>query len=112
VNKVSLIDWAKGYVAASNAHDLELIRPMFRETAVYQSSGVGFHEGGAQIVAMMEGFLGANPDVHWQVQNYKTIEGNGVEFDFIMCMGGEKSKGVERIFFDETGAIIRIEMIR
>lgn len=99
MDKETLISLAREYVDASNAHDLARIRPMFVANARYQSSGVGDHEGAETILAMMQGFFETNPDVHWAPENFSVIENNGVEFDFVITLGGNSNRGVERLFF-------------
>jgi len=102
--------WA--YVEASNQHDMARIGPMLSDDIVYVSSGVGDHEGAGAVLEMMSAFHEANPDVHWQAENYRTIDRDGVEFDFVMTLGGAEHRGVERIFFTPTGQIRRIEVKR
>ncbi len=107
-----LIARTRAYVDASNDHDVERIRTMLSDGATYQSSGVGEHEGADAIIAMNTTFFAAKPDVHWQPANFRTVEGDGVEFDFVITIGGADSRGVERVFFDDTGQIVRVEVER
>ncbi len=107
-----LVQRAQAYVAASNAHDVSAVETMLAAECVYESSGVGRHEGAEAIIAMMRGFFASAPDVHWQTDGYRPVAGNGVEFDFVISMNGETSNGVERLFFDDRGAITRVEVAR
>jgi hypothetical protein len=107
-----LVEQTKSYVAASNAHDLTRIEPMFAADAIYRSSGVGQHEGAPAIIAMMKTFFDANPDVHWDTSSFRVIEENGVEFDFVISLGGNSSTGIERLFFDADNLIRLIEVER
>ena len=107
-----LIERAKDYVDASNAHDVERIEAMLAPDALYLSTGVGRHEGAAAILAMNRSFFGANPDVHWDAQNYRTVADRGVEFDFAISFGETVGNGVERVFFNAAGNIIRVEVER
>ena len=111
-NEQHLLALAQAYVAASNAHDIEAIAPMIALDCVYVSSSVGQHDGSEAIIAMMRGFFDSAPDVHWQASDYRLIAGNGVEFDFVISMNGESSRGTERLFFDDSGAISRVEVAR
>ena len=103
---------AQAYVDASNQHDMARIGPMFAPDIVYVSSGVGAHEGTDAVYAMMTAFHDANPEVHWEASDYRPIGEDGVEFDFVMTMGGKKHPGVERIYFTTDGLISRIEVAR
>lgn len=107
-----LVKRARAYVAASNAHDIAAIEPMIAPDCIYVSSGVGRHDGAGAIIAMMRDFFEAVPDVNWQARDYRAVTGNGVEFDFVISMNGESSTGVERLFFDDSGAIVRVEVAR
>jgi len=110
--KRDLIALAEAYVAASNAHDLDEITAMFAPDAQYRSSGVGGHDGRDAIRAMNEAFFAANPDVRWETSGHRIVPGEGVEFDFVISLGGTRSRGVERVFFDENGLIRRVEVER
>ena len=103
---------AQGYVHASNQHDMTRIGAMLSEDIIYASSGVGEHEGAGAVMHMMAAFHEANPEVHWQAENYRIIDRDGVEFDFIMTLDGAEHRGVERIFFTPDGLIRRIEVER
>ena len=107
-----LIGKAQAYVEASNKHDMARIGPMLSDHIAYASSGVGGHEGASAVLRMMATFHEANPEVHWQAENYRLIAREGVEFDFIMTLGGAEHRGVERIFFAPDGLIRRIEVER
>ena len=107
-----LLKRAQAYVAASNAHDIAAIESMIAADCVYVSSGVGSHDGADAIIAMMRGFFDAVPDVSWQASRYRPIAGSGVEFDFVISMNGKSSTGVERLFFDDRGMIVRVEVAR
>jgi len=102
-----LIRKAESYVAASNDHDVARIRPMLAPECSYRSAGVGAHDGVDTITTMMQSFFAANPDVHWQVENYRW-QSDYVVFDFVITLGGNSSAGVEEIHFDEAGAISQI----
>ncbi len=103
---------AKAYVDASNAHDLSRIRPMFAANAVYRSSGVGEHTGVDAIIGMMQDFFAANSDVYWDTTDFHAVEESGIEFSFVITLGGISSTGVERLFFNEDNAIRLIEVAR
>lgn len=106
------IERAEAYVEASNAHDVERIATLLNDSAVYRSTGVGGHDGKAAILAMNQKFFSDNPDVHWEAANYRAIGDEGVEFDFEISLKGKLSSGVERVFFDTDGLIIRVEVER
>jgi hypothetical protein len=118
LNRSEYIELAKAYVALSNAHKLDLIFPMFIESASYQSSSVGSFEGKADIENMMSNFFTSFPDVHWQVAEYRYAIERRVEFDFVMtatnAQSGEKieRRGLETIQFNKEGFItsIRVEI--
>jgi len=100
---------ARKYVRLSNKHDLESIEPMFLPDATYVSAAVGRHEGRDAIMSMMRGFFIEHPDVVWEVEEFRTID-SGVEFDFVMRMGGTENPGVERLIFDNHGIIRHVEV--
>lgn len=112
MNASELIGKTKAYVEASNAHDVDRIATMLKEDVVYQSTGVGRHEGAAAILTMNRSFFGEYPDVHWDAENYRTVDDGGVEFDFVITLGGHSSSGIERVFFDPSGRISRVEVER
>ena len=109
---LDLVTRTRTYVDASNDHDLGRITTMFAEQATYHSSGVGEHTGVGAILAMTSAFFAANPDVNWQPTNFRLVEKGGVEFDFIITIAGKASQGVERVFFDTDGRILRVEVER
>ena len=111
-SELELIARARSYVAASNDHDAARIEPMLADDCVYESSGVGRHEGLSAIVAMMRDFFAANPKVNWQPSNYRLRDEACVEFDFVIDLGDSTSEGVERLYFDGSGRISRIEVRR
>ena len=106
------IERAQAYVKASNEHDVELIATLLSDAAVYRSTGVGGHDGKAAILAMNAKFFAEYPDVHWDAVNYRTIAGEGVEFDFAISLKGKLSSGVERVFFDAQGLILLVVVER
>jgi hypothetical protein len=106
-----LIKKAEAYVAASNAHDIDRIKPMLAPECSYRSAGVGHHDGVEAIMTMMQSFFAANPDVHWQTENYQR-RSDHVVFDFVITLGANSSSGVEEIHFDEAGKISRIVVQR
>ena len=107
---------ARAYVGHSSARDLARIEPMFDPTATYRSTGVGDFSGRAAIVEMMAGFFDRFPDVTWQVESYRPLGADGVEFNFVMRAtgrdGGEaiERPGVERLFFTPGGLIRAVEV--
>lgn len=111
-NDPDCISLAKQYVSASNAHDLALIETMLAEDCRYVSSGVGEHQGKQAILAMMDGFFSANPDVHWDVAEFQLKAPRRVGFDFTISLGGKVSQGAEHIDFQEDGKISAIEVLR
>lgn len=106
-----LIKKAESYVAASNAHDIDCIRPMLAPECSYRSASVGQHDGVEAIMAMMQSFFAANPEVHWQADTYQR-RSDHVAFDFVITLGANSSSGVEEIHFDEAGKISRIVVQR
>jgi len=73
---------------------------MFAADAVYGSSTVGGHAGLEAITAMMTGFFGKFPAVHWQVEEYQVSKDypNCVEFLFVRTgvLNGEGQKNPSR----------------
>lgn len=108
----ALIEKTRAYVDASNEHDVDRIETMLAADAVYLSTGVGRHDGATAILHMNRSFFSANPDVHWNTTSYRVVENGGVEFDFIISLGGASYPGVERVFFDPQGKIVRVEVER
>ena len=103
---------AKSYVSASNAHDVSTIGPMLALDCRYISTGVGEHRGKTAILAMMAGFFSSNPDVHWDVPEYRLEGQQCVAFDFTISTDGQSNRGLEKISFTEDGLISVIEVIR
>ena len=103
-------DRARRYVELSNAHDADAIEPMIAADATYRSAGVGVHDGREAIMAMMRSFFADNPGIRWEVDEYRAIDGGGVEFDFTAHVGGAERPGTERIYFDAAGLIRRVEV--
>ncbi len=104
------ISRAEAYVAASNAHDLEAITPMFADDADYVSSRTGTYSGIPDIIEMMRGFFEGFGDATWVTDNWRDVEGNGVEFTFVLTISGTGRPGTERVFFNDYGRIRRIEV--
>ena len=107
-----LADKASAYVAASNARDVTAIEPMLHEDCRYVSSGVGDYSGRSEILSMMSGFFAKNPDVQWTVEDYALESERCVVFDFVISLDGQTSKGTERIWFSDDGAITCIKVER
>ena len=111
------LELAKAYVALSNAHQLDLVFSMFDESAQYQSSTVGEYYGKSAIEAMMVGFFTQFNDVYWLVADYRYIDNQRVEFDFLMtATDAEKQeiierRGVETIEFNTDGQINTIQVL-
>lgn len=112
----STVELAKRYVEYSCAHDIECIRPLLAENAVYESDNVGRFEGRDDTLAMMTGFFAQYPDITWEVEQYKPISELSVEFNFHMHGANIETgtrierRGVERIDFTEQGLIARISV--
>jgi hypothetical protein len=115
MTEIEVIELARAYVALSNAHRVELIKPMFSATAVYSSSAVGEFVGSDAIGEMMRGFFTSYPDAFWLAENYRH-DNNRVIFDFSLqanaAATGEhlQRQGIERIEFDENGLIKKLEV--
>jgi len=113
-----LIELAKNYVTLSNDHNLSVIQPLFSGDATYHSEFFGEYKGSTEIHAMMTNFFTRFPDAHWAVAKYRGIEGNGVEFIFVMtgvdASSGEQMKrqGLERIYFTPGGLIKHIAVCK
>ena len=106
-----LITKAEAYVSSSNEHDLDRIKTMLSHECCYRSAGVGSHDGVEAIMNMMQWFFAANPEVHWQADNYRRHSSH-VVFDFLITLGGNVSSGVEEIHFNDAGEICRIVVQR
>ena len=108
---------AKAYVELSNAHKPALISSLLTDSIQYQSTGVGDFSGKVNVINMMTGFFNQFLDVSWQVESYRIIENQTVEFNFIMNVTNKDSlekiqrNGLETIIFDQNGLIttIRVE---
>lgn len=85
---------------------------MLDEDCRYVSTGVGEYGGKEAIIAMMTTFFAANPDVHWTVPNFRLVTETCVEFAFTISLGGQTSKGIERIWFGDGDTISCIEVER
>lgn len=109
---LDLIPKASAYVAASNALDVKAIEPMLDKDCRYISTGVGEYAGRDSILSMMSGFFANNPDVHWAVSDYALEPKRCVTFEFVISLAGQTSKGTERLWFSEGGAITCIEVER
>ena len=110
LTQVECLELAKAYVALSNAHRIELIKPMFSKTSIYRSSAVGEFQGDVAITEMMQKFFATFPDVHWQVAQYECRKAR-VSFEFEMNATNAKTgdqlrrHGNEIIEFDANGLI-------
>jgi hypothetical protein len=108
------IDLAKIYVDLSNKHQLKKIEPMFMGDAIYHSEFFGEYNGRIAIYEMMVSFFTRFLDAYWDVTDYRAIEDNGAEFEFVMtatdAASGERVErhGVECIYFTPDGLISRI----
>jgi hypothetical protein len=116
MNHIERMEFAKAYVALSNAHRLSLILPMFAENAVYHSPHVGEFNGRKAIGEMMADFFRRFPDVFWNVSEYLDAGRETVEFDFLMtateALTGNliERSGIERIEFTDDGLIVHLEV--
>lgn len=112
---VESIALARAYIALSNAHRCDLIRPMFAAHAVYCSSVVGEHRGVDAIIDMMAGFFDRYPDVNWQCSEFR-CDGSRVSFDFELSARDTPDgsplyrAGIEHIDFDRNGMIKWLEV--
>ncbi|MCC6922510.1 MAG: nuclear transport factor 2 family protein [Nitrosomonas sp.] len=118
MNSKSYIEWAKNYVALSNKHDLRELEVMFLGSAIYHSDYFGEYKGSVAIREMMASFFARYPDAHWEVTEYRALDDNGVEFDFLMtgtdAAANEpvRRRGRERIYFEPDGLISRIHVYK
>lgn len=109
------VELARAYVALSNAHRCDLIRPLFAAGARYRSSAVGEFHGVDAIIEMMRGFFSRYPDVRWRCDAYR-CSGRQVSFDFELTalVTGDgnplRRAGVEYIDFDDDGLINSLEV--
>lgn len=112
----SCIDAARRYVEFSNGGWVDEALAMFAPDASYASSQVGAFEGRDAIGAMMRGFFARFEQPHWDVPEYRLVGDDVVEFDFVMTASpygvGDpvERRGTERIAFDATGLINRIDV--
>jgi hypothetical protein len=115
MTEIEISELARAYVALSNAHRVELIRPMFAADAIYHSSAVGEFQGVDAIIDMMRAFFTRYPDAFWLCENFR-CEVDRVSFDFSLQASDAQSgaqlqrDGIERIEFDDQGMIIRLEV--
>ena len=107
---------ARAYVALSNAHRSDLLRPLFAHDAIYRSTGVGEHRGVDAIIDMMRQFFERYPDVHWTCHGYRS-SGRRVSFEFALearPAGNAqplRRGGVEHIDFDADGLIESLQVV-
>lgn len=112
------IEWAQHYVELSNKHDLRRLEALFLGSAIYHSDFFGEYKGGVAIREMMMSFFARFPDVHWEVTEYRPVDEDGVEFDFLMtgtdAAADEpvRRHGRERIYFEPDGLIRRIHVYK
>lgn len=110
------IQLAENYIALSNAGNLSSIWNCFAADATYQSSQLGTFEGLSEIQAMMRGFYQKYAQPHWEVEHYRKLDYDTVEFSFQMTGRDSSGKdihrrGVERIQFDlQTGKILDLRV--
>ena len=115
MTEIEISELARAYVALSNAHRVELIRPMFAADAIYYSSAVGEFQGVDAIIDMMRGFFTRYPDAFWLCEHYH-CEMNRVSFDFSLQASDAQSgaqlqrSGIERIEFDDQDLIKKLEV--
>jgi hypothetical protein len=114
MNALEQIEFAKAYVALSNAHRLDLILPLLTETAVYQSVVVGDFIGCSAIRQMMADFFARFPDVYWTVTEYRSVDEQTVELTFAMsATAAATGQAVQRqaretLEFTNAGFIARV----
>jgi len=113
-----LIERTQNYIILSNQHNLALIKVLFADDAIYRSDFFGEYKGSAAIHVMMLSFFTRFPDAHWKVGEYRSIEGDGVEFTFMMTGKDAASgksvqrRGLERIYFNSDGLIKHIAVYK
>jgi hypothetical protein len=116
MGETEALELARAYVALSNAHRVELIRPMFAAEAVYRSSAVGEYRGAAAIADMMQAFFARYPDAFWLCENYRRKNGR-VSFEFSLQASDAgtgvhlQRSGIEHIYYDADGLISKLEVI-
>lgn len=109
------IELARAYVALSNAHRVELIRPLFAAGATYRSSAVGEFHGSEAIIEMMQAFFERYPDAFWLCENFR-CSGNRVNFEFSLQASDTHSgehlqrSGIEVIDYSADGLIQKLEV--
>jgi hypothetical protein len=114
VSPTERIELTKAYVALSNAHRLDLVLPLFAAEATYRSTYVGEFAGKPAIGRMMAEFFTRFPDVYWEVEAYRGLGANAVEFAFVMtateATTGQtvRRQAVETLEFTDAGLIIRV----
>lgn len=114
MNSTERIELAKAYVALSNAHRLDLVLPMFAAEATYRSTYIGEFAGKPAIGRMMAEFFTRFPDVYWEVEAYRGLGANAVEFAFIMtateAATGQavRRQAVETLEFTDPGFIVGV----
>ncbi len=108
------IELAKRYIELSNKHDLRHIETLFMGNATYNSDFLGEFNGSVAIREMMQKFFTRYPDAHWEVTDYRPIDNDGVEFDFLMTATDAAADelvnrhGRESVYFEYDGLISRI----
>jgi len=114
MNLTERIELTKAYVALSNAHRLDLVLPLFAAEATYRSTYVGEFAGKPAIGRMMVKFFTRFPDVYWEVEAYRGLGTNAVEFAFVMtateAATGQavRRQAVETLEFTDAGLIVRV----
>lgn len=101
------IQLAANYIEFSNRGNLEEVWECFESDASYQSSQFGRFEGLEEIRPMMQDFYDNYQQPHWEVEHYRLIDDDSVEFPFQMSAidsDGQpiSRKGVERLQFNRT----------
>ena len=115
MTEIEISELAHAYVALSNAHRVDLIRPMFAADAIYHSSAVGEFRGVDAIIDMMRTFFTRYADAFWLCEHFRCEE-NRVSFDFSLQASDThdgvqlQRSGIERIEFNDQGLIKRLEV--
>jgi len=110
------IQLATHYIECSNAGVLETIWDCFEPDAAYQSSQFGTFEGLSEIRPMMQDFYGKYQKPRWEVEHYRLIDDDTVEFPFQMSAIDSEGntvarQGVERLQFNRaTGKITAVHV--
>tara|TARA_R110002073_G_scaffold178597_2_gene337042 strand:- start:2386 stop:2757 length:372 start_codon:yes stop_codon:yes gene_type:complete len=111
MNVNNYIDLTKTYVALLNKHNRKRIIPMLIDEATYHSSFFGESKSSQTINEMMVKFFSRFSNAYWDVAEYRCIEENSVEFEFIMTATDAISDehiewhGVEQIHFTTDNLI-------